>query len=46
MKFQIHPYMVLCNRISYDALNRQNIVASPPEGASMFADFLQVLELA
>ena len=31
---------------SYDILKLQNIVASPAEGAAMFADFLQVLELA
>ena len=31
---------------SYDFLKIQNTVAFPVEGATMFADFLQVLELA
>ena len=31
---------------SYNILKRQNTVASPVEGAAMFDDFLQVLELA
>ena len=34
------------NRSSYDVLKSQNTVTSPPKGAAMFADFLQVLELA
>ena len=34
------------NISSYDVLKRQNKVASLAEGAAMFADFLQVLELA
>ena len=31
---------------SYAVSKRQNTLASPAEGAAMFADFLPVLELA